>query len=142
MPLELLTMVGGFLLTAVVKLFVMKMRQTQAKHEMLMDKLKTEARRVNQARKHNDKGFKFTRRIIALASIASIVVIPILAGWISPDLAITHGWESTKGGFLFFTEAKDVVKWGTGTGIILAPFHSHLVAAISGMYFGSSAVDD
>lgn len=105
-----------------------------------MDKIKTEGKIVHQARTYSDPGFQFTRRAIALLSVAAIVVVPILAGWISPDLSITHGWEYTKNGFLFFSDHATTIKWGTGTGIILAPFHTHLVSAIAGMYFGSSSV--
>ena len=105
-----------------------------------MGKIKQEGKSIHQARTHSEPGFAWTRRIIALASIAAIVVIPIIAGWVSPDLAITHGWTHTERGFMFFTSAQDVIKWGTGTGIILAPFHTHLVSAIAGMYFGASSV--
>ncbi len=105
-----------------------------------MGKIKQEGETIQKAREYSDPGFQWTRRIIALASIAAIVVVPILAGWISPDISITHGWTETRGGFLFFTDAKDIIKWGTGTGIILAPFHTHLVSAIAGMYFGASSV--
>ncbi len=105
-----------------------------------MDKLKTEQKSVHQARTYSEQGFQFTRRAIALVSVIAIVAIPILAGWITPDLAITHGWEYTKNGFMFFTDPTTTIKWGTGTGIILAPFHTHLVSAIAGMYFGSSSV--
>ena len=107
---------------------------------MLMEKVRQETRRVNQARKYDEPGFQWTRRIIALSSILAIVVIPIIAGWVSPELSITQGWEYTKGGFLFFTDPVQTIKWGTGNGIIIAPFHKHLVAAIAGMYFGSSTV--
>ena len=140
MPLELLTMVGGFLLTAVTKLVSIKMQMAQAKHEMLMEKIKSEGRRQQQARTYNEPGFQWTRRIIALLSVVSIVCIPILAGWITPEVAISHGWEHTKSGFMFFTDPTTTIKWATGNGIILAPFHTHLVAAIAGMYFGSSSV--
>jgi hypothetical protein len=106
---------------------------------MLMEKIKSETRRQKAAREYSEPGFQWTRRTIAILSILSIVVVPILAGWLTPEVFITYGWEETKNGFLFFGGG-ETMRWATGSGIVLAPFHTHLVAAIAGLYFGSSSV--
>ena len=104
-----------------------------------MQKVGLQTKAVAAARDVKDKGFSFTRRTIALASVAAIIVLPILAGVLWPYTPISYGYEETTGGFLFFTEAAKNLTWATGTGIMITPIHSHLVYAIAGMYFGSSS---
>jgi hypothetical protein len=141
MPLELISMAAGFVITAIVRLAALKMRLNQQKHETLMSKLGAERRSRKDAREYGskDKGFSFTRRAIALAIVASVVVLPALAGWLSPELSISYGYEETKRGFMFFTDAVERVRWVSGSGIILGPVHWHLLYAIAGMYFGGSS---
>lgn len=105
-----------------------------------MQKVGIESKSRKDAREYADPGFQFTRRTIALAAVFSIIVLPILAGVINPTMPISIGWEETKNGILFFTEATSRMTWATGTGIVLAPIHTHLIYAITGMYFGSSSV--
>jgi len=96
---------------------------------------------IAQARNHSDPGFKFTRRLIALASVGAIIVAPILASIFLPSLPISYGFAESVGGFMFFTDPREALVWTTGTGIVIGPVHTHLVYAIAGMYFGSSTVE-
>ena len=105
-----------------------------------MQKVGIQSKAIKDAREYNEPGFQFTRRVIALASIFAIIVVPILAGIYNPWLPVSYGFTETSGGFLFFTDAAERLSWATGTGIILGPIHTHLVYAIAGMYFGSSSV--
>lgn len=114
----------------------------QQKHEHLIDRLTTERKSRSDARKEPDKGFRWTRRLIALISVIAIIVIPIVGGVLYPNLPISYGMAESMGGFLFFTDPASRLLWTTGTGVVIGPMHTHLVAAISGMYFGSSAVSD
>jgi hypothetical protein len=91
---------------------------------------------VEAARTHKGKGFSFTRRTIAILSVISIVVLPIIASMAFPDFALSYGWVENKGGFWFFTEGKDIMKYTTLAGMTILPFHTHLLAAIVAMYFG------
>lgn len=114
---------------------------SQHRHEMLMEKIGASNESVRAAREYKEPGFSFTRRTIALASIGSIIVAPILGGILFPNLPISYGFaESIRNGFLFFTNASDTLVWTTGTGVVIGPIHTHLVYAIAGMYFGSSSV--
>lgn len=106
---------------------------------MLMEKIGARTKAVNEAREYNDPGFSFTRRTIALFSVAAIIVLPIVASMLNPDLYINYGFAEQVGGG-WFTKSKDALMWATGTGITIAPIHTHLVYAISGMYFGASSV--
>lgn len=105
-----------------------------------MEKIGAKNEAVKAARDFKEPGFSFTRRTIALASVASIIVLPILGSIFYPNLPISYGFTESLGGFLFFTDPKDALVWTTGTGVVITPMHSHLVYAIAGMYFGSSSV--
>ena len=104
---------------------------------MLMERLGQTNEAVKDAREFKDRGFSFTRRTIALASVASIVVAPILGVLLIPDLPVSYGFSETFSGWFSYA---DTITWTTGTGIVITPIHSHLVYAIAGMYFGSSSV--
>lgn len=105
-----------------------------------MEKIGLKTKAYKDAREYKEPGFQFTRRVIALSAVLSIIVLPILAGIINPSLPISIGWEETKNGIMFLTDATSQLTWATGTGIVLAPVHTHLIYAITGMYFGSSSV--
>jgi hypothetical protein len=105
-----------------------------------MEKIGKSNEAVKEAREYKEAGFSFTRRTIALASIASIIVLPLFAAVFYPYLPISYGFTESVGGFLFFTDPSDTLVWTTGTGLVLTPMHTHLVYAIAGMYFGSSSV--
>lgn len=104
---------------------------------MLMEKLSKSNEAVKEAREYTSPGFSFTRRAIALASIASIIVLPLFGALLYPDLPVSYGFTESFSGWFSYA---DTITWTTGTGIVITPIHSHLVYAISGMYFGSSSV--
>jgi hypothetical protein len=104
-----------------------------------MDKIGAKTQAVQQAREHSSPGYSFTRRTIALMSVASIIVLPIVGALIDPNLFINYGFAEQAGGGLF-TKSHEALIWATGTGVTIAPIHTHLVYAIAGMYFGSSSV--
>lgn len=104
-----------------------------------MEALGHKRKTVADARNYSDPGFQWTRRFIAITTVLCVVAVPILAGWISP-VSISYGWHETTNGFMFFTEGRDVIKWAVGTGIMITPVYTHLLYAISGMYFGSSSI--
>jgi len=57
-----------------------------------------------------------------------------------PDFTLTYGWTQNKGGFWFFSEGWDKMKYVTLAGMTILPFHTHTVSAIIGLYFGTSSV--
>jgi hypothetical protein len=95
---------------------------------------------VQAARKVPDKAFSFTRRFIAIVSVLTIVALPLLASTYIPDFALSYGYVENKGGFWFFSDGRDVMKFVTLTGMTLLPFHTHMMSAIAGLYFGQSSV--
>ena len=87
-----------------------------------------------------DKGFAWTRRIIALTAIFAIVLLPKLVAVFYPDVDVTVGFTNWNPGFWFFREGRDVFEWITFQGLVITQLDTNLVSAIIGMYFGGSLV--
>ena len=91
------------------------------------------------ARDHGlkDKGFAWTRRIIALSSVFAIVVFPKLVAVYYPEVAVTVGYTQWNPGGLF-RSGREVFDWITFQGLVITQLDTNLVSAIIGMYFGGS----
>ena len=140
MPFELITLLGSVMigfLTALVSLRMKLAAQTQ-KH--LMQAAGLQKKMWADAREHGlkDRGFAWTRRLIALMAVFAIIVFPKLVAVWMPDVNVTLGWTEWKPGFLFITEGRNVIEWKVATGLVLTPLDTHLVSAIVGLYFGGS----
>lgn len=137
-PMELITMIGSTLVGGILKLWGMS---SQAKHQREMDTIKALSQQGelwDKARSVKNSHFQWTRRIIALAATGAIIVWPLVVPVVSPGTLVTHGWTEWNPGFWFFTQGKEVMEWKSVTGLVITPLHTHLMAAISGLYFGSS----
>ena len=87
-----------------------------------------------------DKGFAWTRRIIALVSVFAIVVLPKMVAVFYPDVDVTVGFTNWNPGFWFFRDGREVFEWITFQGLVITQLDTNLVSAIIGMYFGGSLV--
>ena len=65
---------------------------------------------VKDAREYENVGFQWTRRIIALTAIFSIVVLPKVVAIFYPEVAVTVGYTEFRPGFFFIPE-KEVMEW-------------------------------
>lgn len=147
-PLELITLIGSTLIGGILKIWGMKAKYKAQKDQATLSALNAQAKITKDAREYGNKGFQWTRRFIAISAVLSIVVLPILAPAIIsllpvgiPYFPITFGYTELTGGFWPFTDAKDIINWKTiEGGILITPFHTHMMAAINGMYFGGSLV--
>ena len=92
------------------------------------------------ARDVKDKGFQWTRRIIALTSVFAIVLLPKLVAVYYPEVSVTVGYTNFQPGFWFLKEGRDVFEWITFQGLVITQLDTNLVSAIIGMYFGGSLV--
>jgi|TARA_R100001244_G_scaffold65640_2_gene54232 hypothetical protein len=140
MPFELITLLGSVIigfLTALVGLRMKLAAQTQ-KHLMQAAGLQKEMWADAREYGLKDKGFAWTRRLIALMAVFAIILLPKLVAVWMPDINVTLGWTEWKPGFLFFTEGRNVIEWKVATGLVLTPLDTHLVSAIVGLYFGGS----
>ena len=137
MPFEMITMLGSTVLGGVMSIWSQSIKAKQAEQKMLIQRAEVQQQGFKEAREYDNKGFQWTRRIIALTAIFAIVVLPKLLPLISPDAHVIVGYTQFKPGFLFF-EGKEVMKWipMDAKGIVITPLDTNLVSAIIGLYFG------
>lgn len=139
-PLELITMLGSGAMSGMMSLWGQSIKAKAAQHERLMDMATLKDKAVRSARVYNSPGFQFTRRVIALLSVLSIIVLPKLAAVLMPELPVLVGYTEWNPGFWFFTDGADQIKWMTFKGLVITPLDTHLMSAIIGLYFGASVV--
>ena len=133
-------MLGSTLLSSLLSIWSQSRKAKEEQQKLLITRGEFEMKAVKQAREVNDKGFAWTRRIIALASIFAIVLLPKLVAVYYPDVDVTVGYTNWRPGFLFFREGREVFEWITFQGLVITQLDTNLVSAIIGMYFGGSLV--
>ena len=134
------TLLGGSILGFVTTLIGQLVKHKAEQQKMMIAGLQARAKLVQSAREHGlkDRRFSWTRRVIALTCVTTIVVIPFLAPFFDIPVLVSFVKE---GGFSlpFIWESKPTVEWQAIEGIPLAPMYLHTLAAIISFYFGSSA---
>jgi hypothetical protein len=140
LPLELITMLFSTILGGVMSIWGQSIKGRQAQNEMLMQRANFEAKQVNRARDagKNDKHFAWTRRLIALSAVFSIIVLPkIVAVWY-PEVTVYVGYTEVQGGFMNWLFGPDeAIQWKMAKGFVITPLDTHIVSAIVGLYFGA-----
>ena len=139
-PFEIVTMLGSTLLSGLLSLWSQRMKAKQEEQKMLIARAEVQVSAFADARTYENKGFQFTRRIIALTSIFAIVLLPKLVPIFYPEILVTAGYTNWKPGFLFLTEGKEIFEWVSFNGLVITQLDTNLVSAIIGMYFGGSLV--
>jgi len=139
-PFEIVTMLGSTLLSGLLSLWSQRMKAKQEEQRMLIARAEIQVSAFADARTYENKGFQFTRRIIALTSIFAIVLLPKLVPIFYPEILVTVGYTNWKPGFLFFTDGKEIFEWVSFNGLVITQLDTNLVSAIIGMYFGGSLV--
>ena len=139
-PFEIITMLASTILGGVMSIWA-ESRKAKAENEKLLitrGEFDMKARKQSIEAGQKDKGFAWTRRIIALSSVFAIVVFPKLVAVYYPDVLVTVGYTQWKPGFLFFTEGREIFDWISFEGLVITQLDTNLVSAIIGMYFGGS----
>ena len=139
MPFEMITMLGSTVLGGVMSIWSQSIKAKQAEQKMLIQRAEVQQKGFKEAREYDNKGFQWTRRIIALTAIFSIVVLPKVVAIFYPEVAVTVGYTEFRPGFFFIPE-KEVMEWKALKGLVITPLDTNLVGAIVGMYFGGSLV--
>jgi len=139
-PFEIITMLGSTLLSGLLSLWSQRMKAKQEEQKMLIARTEIQNAAISDARNYDNKGFQFTRRIIALTAIFSIVLLPKLVPLFYPEILVTVGYTNWKPGFLFFTDGQEIFEWVSFNGLVITQLDTNLVSAIIGMYFGGSLV--
>ena len=132
-------MLGSTLLGGLMSMWSQSIKAKQAQQEMLIERAKVQQKAVKSAREYDNAGFQWTRRIIALTALFSIVVLPKVVAIFYPEVAVTVGYTEFRPGFFFIPE-KEVLEWKALKGLVITPLDTNLVGAIVGMYFGGSLV--
>jgi hypothetical protein len=129
------TILGG-----VMSIWGQNTKAKQAQQEMLMQRANFQAKQVNRARDagKNDKHFAWTRRLIALSAVFSIIVLPkVVAVWY-PEVTVYVGYTEVQGGFMNWLFGPDeAIQWKMAKGFVITPLDTHIVSAIVGLYFGA-----
>ena len=141
LPLELITMLGSTVLGGVMSIWGQSIKAKEAQQKMLMERANFNAQQVNTAREagKTDKHFAWTRRLIALSAVFSIIVLPKLVAVWYPEVGVYVGYSEIQKGFLsgIFGGDIEMVKWKYAQGFVITPLDTHIVSAIVGLYFGA-----
>ena len=138
-PFEIITMLASTILGGVMSIWA-ESRKAKAENEKLLitrGEFDMKARKQSIEAGQKDKGFAWTRRIIALSSVFAIVVFPKLVAVYYPEVAVTVGYTQWNPGGLF-RSGREVFDWITFQGLVITQLDTNLVSAIIGMYFGGS----
>ena len=140
LPLELITMLGSTVLGGVMSIWGQSIKAKQAQNEMLLQRAEFNRGAVDDARKagKNDKHFAWTRRLIALSAVFSIIVLPKLVAVFYPEINVIVGYTEVEGGILnWLLGGNETVRWQAASGFVITPLDTHIVSAIVGLYFGA-----
>jgi len=139
-PFEIITMLASTVLGGVMSVWAESRKAKADTQKLLITRGEFEMKAKKQSLDHGlkDKGFAWTRRIIALTSVFAIVLLPKIVAVYYPDVSVTVGYTNWNPGFLFFREGREVFEWITFQGLVITQLDTNLVSAIIGMYFGGS----
>ena len=95
-PFEIITMLASTVLGGLMSVWAESRKAKQESQKLLITRGEFNLKAAKQARDHGlkDKGFAWTRRIIALTSIFAIVVFPKIVAVYYPDVAVTIGYTN------------------------------------------------
>tara|TARA_B100001250_G_C19811250_1_gene795807 strand:+ start:1345 stop:1788 length:444 start_codon:yes stop_codon:yes gene_type:complete len=139
-PFEIITMLASTVLGGFMSVWAESRKAKAENQKLLITRGEFEMKAKKQSLDHGlkDKGFAWTRRIIALTSVFAIVLLPKLVAVYYPDVSVTVGYTNWNPGFLFFREGREIFEWITFQGLVITQLDTNLVSAIIGMYFGGS----
>jgi hypothetical protein len=133
-------MLGSTLLSSLLSIWAQSRKAKEEQQKLLITRGEFEMKAIKAARDVKDKGFQWTRRIIALSAIFAIVVLPKLVAVYYPEVDVTVGFTNWRPGFWFLVESRERFEWITFQGLVITQLDTNLVSAIIGMYFGGSLV--
>ena len=136
-PFEIITMLASTVLGGVMSVWSESRKAKAEAQKLLITRGEFEMKARKAARDVKDKGFQWTRRIIALTSVFAIVLLPKLVAVYYPDVSVTVGYTNWNPGGLF-RSGREVFEWITFQGLVITQLDTNLVSAIIGMYFGGS----
>ena len=139
LPVEMITMLGSSLLGGFMSIWGQSIKAKQEEQQMLLARGKFQMEEIDKARRYDNKGFQWTRRIIALTAVFFIIAYPKLVP-VFFDTSVFLTWTEFTRGFFFLIESKEIVMDKEFFGVVITPLDTHLMSAIIGLYFGGSLV--
>ena len=139
-PVELISLFGASLFGGIMKIWSSAIQTRRLERLMGMQAFDQRMKFIESARTFDNKGFQWTRRLIALTAVFSVIALPKLVAIFYPEIAIHIGYPQLSKGFLFFTSDYQKIKWIVLKGLVITPLDTHLLSAIIGLYFGGSLV--
>ena len=139
LPVEMITMLGSSLLGGFMTIWGQSIKAKQADQKMLLARGKFQMDAIEKARQYDNKGFAWTRRIIALTAVFFIIVWPKIVP-VFFDVSVFLTWTEFSRGFFFLIEQKELLVDRKFAGVVITPMDTHLMSAIVGLYFGGSLV--
>ena len=139
LPVEMITMLGSSLLGGVMSIWSQSIKAKQEEQKMLLARAETQMSFIEKARTYDNKGFQWTRRIIALTAVFMVIAYPKLVPVLF-DVPVILTWTEFTNGFLFLLEKKEIFMDKSFAGVVITPLDTHLMSAIVGLYFGGSLV--
>ena len=93
-PFEIITMLGSTLLGGLMSVWAESRKAKAEQQKLLITRGEFDMKARKQSLDHGlkDKGFAWTRRIIALTAIFAIVLLPKLVAVYYPDVNVTVGY--------------------------------------------------
>ena len=140
LPLELITMLFSTILGGVMSIWGQSIKAREANNKMLLERANFNKEAVAEARNagKDDKHFAWTRRLIALSAVFSIIVLPKLVAVWYPDVSVYVGYTEVQGGFFnWLFGPAEAIQWKMAKGFVITPLDTHIVSAIVGLYFGA-----
>ena len=139
LPVEMITMLGSSLLGGVMSIWSQSIKAKQEEQKMLLARAETQMSFIEKARTYDNKGFQWTRRIIALTAVFMVIAYPKLVPVLF-DVPVILTWTEFTNGFIFLIEKKEILMDKSFAGVVITPLDTHLMSAIVGLYFGGSLV--
>ena len=129
LPVEMITMLGSSVLGGVITVWGQSIKAKQAEQKMLLARGKFQMDAIEKARQYDNKGFQWTRRIIALTAVFFIIVWPKIVP-VFFDVSVFLTWTELSRGFFFLIEQKEMLVDRKFAGVVITPMDTHLMSAI------------
>ena len=139
LPVEMITMLGSSVLGGVMTVWGQSIKAKQEEQKLLIARADAQMAHIEKARTYENKGFQWTRRIIALTAVFFIIVWPKIVP-VMFDRSVFLTWTELSRGFFFLIEQKELLVDREYAGVVITPMDTHLMSAIVGLYFGGSLV--
>ena len=128
----------GLAVGSVKSLMEQSIKNNQARWDAIQKANSAEISAQQEARKMNDPGVQFTRRLLAILMVCGVVIAPVVYAFIYPYNTVNVPVLRKAGGFIAWIFGdQEAVKYIAMNGMTYVTQFNHAVLLIIGFYFGS-----